>query len=271
MLKRNFFNIPTVTRETSKGPAAVPCLFTDGSAVMAFYLSDYDAVLTKLEGTGFAPLMTGRGKALAVLGFFDYRNSTFGPYKEVTLMFPVLPDNSTGILSAGMDVLRPVEKKKTGNFIIDLPITSELSLAAGRELWGYPKFMADIQFSYSAGEFRASVRTLPEKNDIFYFKCPFGKGFPSILLNSISYTCLDGFIRRSVVAMNSFGRIAGGRKTELSPGPNGHRMIKNMRDLGLDRAKPLFVQTTDRLHYILYGCSKIKGCKTPSLPYGEDN
>ncbi len=269
MFKKNFLKVPTGKCETSKGPVTVPCLFTDGSAVMAFYLSDYDAVLSKLDGTDFVPLKIAGGKAFTVLGFFDYRDSSFGPYKEVTLMFPVLPEDSADVFSVVTDLFRSLEKRKIGNYMIDLPVTSELPLAAGRELWGYPKFMADIRCGYEDGKFSAAVNTISGSTEILHFECPFGGGFPSIMLSSISYTCLNDSVRRSVVSMNSSGRITSGSQARLSVGAGDHRMIRNIKDLEIEGTRPAFVQTTAALQYILHESKIIKECRTPSLPYAD--
>jgi hypothetical protein len=267
MAKKKFFAITCNTMETSEGTVQVPSSFIDGSAVMAFFSSDYDNVLSKLEGTDFVPVKTLKGKAITVLGFFEYRNSSFGPYKEVTLSFPVLPDNTTAPWSAGFDFFRNIENRKIGFHIIDLPITLELPHAAGREIWGFPKFKADIEYKYPKSKFEANVCIHETSDIILTFKSPFCKGMPSPFSDCIFYSYLNDTILKSIVSMNSRGRITSGSGTELSIGSADHRMIKNLRDLGLDGAKPMFVQATNTLQYKLHECIKIKECKTPSLPY----
>jgi len=267
LIKSDFFNIQYRTVETSEGPVQVPVSFYDGAAVMAFFPCGYDAALSKLEGTGFVPFRMFNGKALAVMGFFEYRDSSFGPYKEITLMFPVFPDNSVSALASPFDFFKKIEKRRVGFHIIDLPITGELPLAAGRELWGFPKFKADIEYGYGAREFEAEVRTYGTGDTIFTFRSPFLKGMRAPFTDCLFYTYLDNTIRRSVVIMNSGGKMTTGRRALLSAGTADHRMLKNLCDLGMANAKPLFIQSTGRLQYNLYECDTIRECPTPELPY----
>jgi hypothetical protein len=41
--------------------------------------------------------------------------------------------------------------------VVDLPVTTEAANAAGRELWGYPKFVTSIDFALTGRRFRSSV------------------------------------------------------------------------------------------------------------------
>jgi hypothetical protein len=267
MAKKDFFDVSCVTMETSEGPVRIPSLFFDGSAVMTFFSTDYDKVMSKLEGTGFVPVRAFKGKAITVMGFFDYQKTSFGPYREVTLGFMVLPDNTTAPWTLGFDFFKKIGNRKMGIHVIDLPLTVKLPLAAGREIWGFPKFIADIDYRYSKHEFEARVKTIATGDEIFSIKSPYCKGMFSPFSDSIFYSYLNDNIMKSVVNMNSTCRITSGSRVELSVGSADHRMSKNMRDLGLHGAKPMFVQTTDKLQYKLHNCISIKERKTPSLPY----
>lgn len=59
----------------------------------------------------------------------EYPESTIGSYNEVVV------------------VLSCKYKGRSGSYLVNLYVDSDVAFAAGREIWGYPKKMAEIQLS----------------------------------------------------------------------------------------------------------------------------
>jgi hypothetical protein len=124
--------IVTKTTHTSLGPVELPVFCSDGSAVAAFFTCGYDKAAQKLEGTGLYPIRVSRGKTIATLGLFEYRQSTLEPYNEGFLMIAVSPQAKMSFLAQRLQLFMTAEKRKLGFYTLDLPITEELPLVAGK-------------------------------------------------------------------------------------------------------------------------------------------
>ena len=72
----------------------------------------------------FKPLRTSD-----VLFITEYADTTIGPYNESLIM------------------LTCRHKQKMGLFVLNIYVTTDDALCAGREIWGYPKKIADINLS----------------------------------------------------------------------------------------------------------------------------
>ncbi|MHB1503741.1 MAG: acetoacetate decarboxylase family protein [Acidimicrobiales bacterium] len=79
------------------------------------------------------PSLEGRPGGLGVVVFADYPESTIGPYREVVVLVP-------GVFN-GEDVA----------FCPRIYVTTDVALCQGREIWGFPKKMADIEVTATLG------------------------------------------------------------------------------------------------------------------------
>src|SRR5208282_1836740 len=66
--------------------------------------------------------------ATAILSFYEYPWTTFGPYNEAILSLLV------------------EHKGRPMNYIMHIAVTTEPPMLAGREIWGFPKKLAQIEF-----------------------------------------------------------------------------------------------------------------------------
>ncbi len=69
------------------------------------------------------------GKGFDIIVFAEYPDSTIGPYYENLIL------------------LNCSYKKKIGSFVFNIYVDSDEALTAGREIWGYPKKICDINLS----------------------------------------------------------------------------------------------------------------------------
>jgi acetoacetate decarboxylase len=76
-----------------------------------------------------------------------------------------------------------------GNYCLAMPVTGDLAMAAGREVFGYPKKMANIQLNRNGNTMEASI----ERHGLCFFKLrarltgtPNTSEFTDIVLNSSS-------------------------------------------------------------------------------------
>ena len=94
---------------------------------------------TGLEVTGPFP-----GRALMALAACRYDDTDLGPYHEVAVSFVVRRhDSPTGATAARR--LRELATGAIGVYIHRLPVDQEFSCTAGRDIWGFPKWVTSIE------------------------------------------------------------------------------------------------------------------------------
>ena len=251
MFKKNLFNTQTAEIKTSAGPVDIPAFYHDTSSVTAFFLCEYDKVLPKIKNTGLAPAKILNGKVLTAIGFYNYKDTSLGVYNEIILITAVYPDSSGQRSPSGFQFLKNAASKKLGFYHIDIALTENLPLAAGEEIWGLPKFIADVSFNCSNGRFEGKASTRNSGEMIAQFQCPYGKGLPAPFSDATFYSFHKNSVLKIIVNIDAIGRVTSGRNSELLIGNTDNRMTRHLRDLGLEGAKPLFVQTCKKLKFRL--------------------
>lgn len=102
---------------------APPYYYKNVQAIGVSFETDPEAAAAALP----APLSL-REPATAALSFFDYPWSTFGPYKEAILSLSVEHNGKPMV------------------YIQQIVVDTEPPMLAGREIWGYPKKLAAIEY-----------------------------------------------------------------------------------------------------------------------------
>lgn len=186
-------------------------------AASAMFLADADAARNILGGTGLEPVTIAR-RAICTLVFVRYVDGDLGPYHEFGL--------------AVMAQL-PGDRSSIGIYISWLPVNQPFTLAAGREIWGFPKEMADIRITSHGRGKRCEV--LIDGRLVVALETSGGIPAPAKLggASIAAYTNLDGVLRSTPWVMNpSDVRMRpGGARVELGE----HPVAEQMRALGLPR------------------------------------
>jgi len=120
---------------------APPYEYQDATLLVFEYLTDAASAARMLPAQAELPDAPGApGKAVAGLVFAGYPASGLGPYLEV------------------VQFLLCDYRGKPAQFATHLYVTSDVAMAAGREMGGYPKKMAEICIEGDAGSaFRATL------------------------------------------------------------------------------------------------------------------
>ena len=240
-----FFQVPQTTRSTSQGDVDLPIFYFDASNVFAFFLADRDAAAARL-GTELQLALTIGNRALAGLAFYEYRQTGVGVYNEVGLALPVLPEGAPPVRNLVHALYGSVDERHLGFHVLDLPVTTDLACAGGREIWGFPKFVTDIPFRLDRKKFESSVRDPDGQKSIVSLSGRLSPGLPMPPMSMVLYTHLEEEILRSTVNVRGRVTLRPGHTLRLQVGESHHRMANNLRDLGLDGARPVAVMDTHR-------------------------
>jgi len=228
MSRDSFFRGPRVTMTTSKGRVELPIEYRDATATTAVYAVDPARARPLLEESGLVPLLF-RGRTAAVaISWFDYRKTSIGPYHELSIA--VLAHHPLDApRSALVGVLRG--RGAVGGHILHLPVTTEIACAGGRELWGYPKFVADMPMAMSGGRMEGALVHEGQRVLSMRIPVPGGPQLPMPDLNTLSV--LDDRLNRTRIATNCRTRLAWGSGVELALEQPGHPVCRTLAALGL--------------------------------------
>lgn len=242
--KDDFFRVPTEHAETSQGAVELPILYYDTSNVVAFFVSPKAAVSQLLEGTGLKPALSFGPWSVIALSFYEYRKTTVGVYNEVGVAIPVVHKNIPTPLGGLTDLFRPLNQRDLGFYVVDLPVTTDVANAAGRELWGYPKFVTDIVFSLDAKQFHGKVLDPTERKMIVSLEGGLGIGVRASPISPITYSKLAQQWLKTTVNVRGPVQLGWSPSMRLTVGTSSHPMAERLRGLGLNRARPLCLMST---------------------------
>ena len=129
--------------ETSSGPVTVPILYPDVHSMWVYFSAPIHKVRALLPTDRLKPISMGNGNALYGIVCFEYRDTTIGSYNEVGIGVPCRLDPSINI-----PILPALFHRffSVGFYVHHLPVTTQIAYDAGVEIWGLPKFVAQITF-----------------------------------------------------------------------------------------------------------------------------
>ncbi|MFN8052444.1 MAG: acetoacetate decarboxylase family protein [Acidimicrobiales bacterium] len=191
----------------------------------ATFLVRHSAAQQVIEHTGLRATRQPGGKAIASLALVDYTDNDLGSYKELALAF-VVDDTEppTG------------EKPKPVSTLIHrLPVTEHFTCAAGRGIWGFPKWIADLSVDFDD---RGATCVLRE-GDTDVVRITMRRGripLPRRPMPMNAFSCDEaGVVRRTAWGTNGTGRQTvrpGGTTVEIG---YGHPLADELRTLGLPK------------------------------------
>ena len=126
MAKQGHLNLKNAQYSMPADAAAYqspPFYYRNTRSISVAFETDIEAALQALP----APLAIAE-PATAVLSFYEYPWTTFGAYNEAILSMLV------------------EHKGRPMSYIMHIAVTTEPPMLAGREIWGFPKKLAQIEF-----------------------------------------------------------------------------------------------------------------------------
>ncbi|OKH82835.1 acetoacetate decarboxylase [Mycobacterium sp. ST-F2] len=155
---------------------------------MAMFSVDADAAQRMIDYSGLQVCQYRPRRAVAVLTLMHFVDGDLGQYHEYSTNVMVNPPGSN---ASGLRALQ-----SAGAFVHHMPVDQAFTLEAGRNIWGYPKVMAD--FNLRGGKNFGFDVTIDGQ---FAVGMDFRPGFPvpapSKPQQSPTYSHLDGITRET--------------------------------------------------------------------------
>lgn len=141
-------------RPFSTGSVELPIRYHAGDWCGVLYRIDLKRAQTYCEALDVEPWPV-LGSAVAGLYAWEYRETSIGPYGEVGLGVLVRRrGHKPSLLRLALDVSA---QQAQGLLVLSLPVTTESACNAGRELWGYPKYVTRISTEFDANSARVRL------------------------------------------------------------------------------------------------------------------
>ena len=206
----------------------LPVEVRDASSGNAMYMVEAAAAQALLPGDAFRVVEAAPGQTQLLLGIIDYRDNDLGDYNEVAIIFFVYPTGGS--------------PEQAGTFIYKLPVNQSFTCEAGCTIWGFPKTVDQIDYSYDDAS--ATCRLEMEGQHVFTLSLPRGRpeqgAAPAQDSAGPTYTYINGVPHRTTFTTGGDTLvIPGGEKIELTLGD--HPIADELRALGLP--KPALMST----------------------------
>ncbi len=208
----------------------LPVEVRSAKMVAATFLVDAEAAQRVIEVSGLQVARKQRGtKAVCSLSAVHYTDNDLGPYNEFAVGFMV-ETKGPG----------PFPRGAQHTYIHHLPVNQTFTCAAGRSIWGFPKWVTEITFRDRPGTTTGTVvedGLLAVRLTVAHSPLP----MPSKPMEMVAYSYCDGVLRSTPWTTRNQalrGRL-GGATVELGEGT----MADELRSLGLPKKALLTLRT----------------------------
>jgi hypothetical protein len=223
-----------------------PVQFEDVHYIASLYTADKEKISSLLEGTGLKAGLHFFGKTLVALGLIQYKVSDLGAYNEIILAIPVIRENEKTGLKNWFDLYADFSRRKGGQYIIHIPVTTQQSVDAGRDIWGYPKILLPITHQFNKNYIHTSLLDKDDQS-LLHVKGALGFGVPIPSMQLMTYSFLNNSLIKTTVDVSSRMKWKIGAQLKIQVDSIKHPMGKDIRELGIENKNPIF--TVESTHF----------------------
>ena len=214
----------------------MPIFYYDTTAITAIYTASTAKVKELLPLSRMHPIELSPGKCLVAFTAFEYRKTDIEPYNEFAISFLITFDKpQIPFLSAAGQMFR----RRLSVYIWQLPVTTEVARFGGVEFYGYPKFIADIEFQRQTDHITCHLSE--DGNKILSLR---GKVLPVARGKNtkyITYSVIDDIPLVTNVQMNplEFSESRDKQAATLEIGTD-HRICEDLRKIELSESPAMY-------------------------------
>ncbi|MEU9984078.1 acetoacetate decarboxylase family protein [Streptomyces sp. NPDC050856] len=240
--------VPVTPVATSAGPVEAPVRYYDSTAVTAFFAVSPGAAADLLsDASWMVPTRFGR-RVLVALSAYEHRCVSLGPYNELSLAVLVNDLWRPRGYDLARDLLRRADTRRVGRQVTAVAVTTPEAEAVSRELWGQPARTAGVEVRLARN--RLSTVLGEAGRPLLRFSGDLGRPVTAPHIDSVLYGRPADATLRTLVHCAGRQRLHMAPRARLRCAPPGAGdeppLVRQVRSLGLDGARPLFVLSAPR-------------------------
>lgn len=225
----------------------LPVFYYDNTSMTAVFTASTRKVRELLPDARMHPLELLPGRCVVSFSAFEYRDTDIDPYNEFSIAFLISYDRRP-LPTAGL--LRGMLNRSFEAYVWKLPVTTEIARWGGVELYGYPKFLADIDFTRTPDSLECSLAE--NGRQVLTLTGQALKTAPAKRLRYRAYSLKDGLPLCANVYTNPLeyaqSMASGAARLELGD----HPIADQLRALDLS-AHPVMYQYSPKNELVLFG------------------
>jgi acetoacetate decarboxylase len=208
---------------------SLPVIVRDATSMSAMFVVPTAAVRRLLPSVPVHVPEVFPGRTLCVIAAIEYRDNDLGQYNEMSVAFFVTTGGRPPTPLFGM--LSGFRRGTIGAYIHRLPVTTSFSRDAGRDIWGFPKTVDDIQFHTDGA--RAACTLAVDGKHVLTLSMPRGGRRHMKEMPQDAYAWHNGVLWKtpSVMGGDGVGLRLGGVGLALGD----HPIADELRGLGLPK------------------------------------
>ncbi|MDP9934563.1 hypothetical protein J2T11_000903 [Paenarthrobacter nicotinovorans] len=223
----------------------MPVNSDDSPVLMAAFPINKRAAAAVLPGAEMRPFSLG-GKGLLVVTVVNYKSTDIGKYIEYSLAIAITHG------SRPAPPLLPLLFQKTfklGQFVVDLPVSTEISVKGGKGIWGMPKHQANLDFVVTDSTVSAQYDQDGQLGCYIEIERPEPLGLP-LKLAASNYCAFRNMLWKSDIYFEATGDIAVGAQAKARLILGDVPGVEPLKTLQVDN-KPVFTAWLPQAHGVL--------------------
>lgn len=216
-------------------PFVLPVDSSGSPVLMAGFTIDAARARALMPGEEIHPLRLPGGRGLLVITVIDYRVTDIGKYIE----FSIGVACTRG--SRRAPTLLPGLFRRafgTGQFVVDLPVSTEVSVKGGKGIWGMPKHQANLDFTVTDEQVSSQYDLDGQLAMRIELDRPGGVRLP-VRASAVNYCQFRGLLMKSSVYFRGGMHLGFGRRASARLYLGSHPRMDPLRDLDI-ASDPLF-------------------------------
>jgi acetoacetate decarboxylase len=216
-------------------PFTLPVDSRDTPALMAAFPISARRAAELIPGEEVHPFRLGGDVGLLVVSVVDYRTTDIGRYIEFSIAIAC----THGLEPAPPLLGALLPRYEVGQFVVDLPVSTEVSVKGGKGIWGMPKHQANLDFVIRDDVVWSQYDLDGQLCCRIEVDRPRWEGLP-IRMPAVNYCAFRGMLNKSYI---SFRGKAGFKLPFTSSARltfGDHPRMAALKGLGVSR-RPLFV------------------------------
>ncbi|GGL75671.1 acetoacetate decarboxylase family protein [Glutamicibacter protophormiae] len=178
--------------------------------LMTAFPVDAKAAARLIPGEELHPFRLPGGKSLLMVTVINYLATDIGAYIEYSLALAV----TRGMRPA--PPLLPMLFQKTlnlGQYVVDLPVSTEISVKGGKGIWGMPKHQASLDFKVTDQTVSSAYELDGVKGALVEIDRPAPTALP-IKVGAVNYCSFRGMLYKSSIYFQGTADVSIGRQAK---------------------------------------------------------